>query len=417
MSNISCILYPPTLDIDYLVQRPQQLMKSFAELGITAIYMNKPTPFKKLNRGIKQINPNFYLFDNVDPRLYLKNVRPVVFYSAAAQVDLIKQYRPSLVVFDSLDEPSDEFAAWRPFYNKAIVTADVVLATSDKLFHTARNLNPHTYLIPNGSDYEYFSQGSRRDLPIPADMDGIRKPIIGYIGVVATWCDLELIDKIARNFPECNLVMIGPLYNVSKVPRRPNIHWLGFKPYDQLVFYAQMFDVGIIPFLVSSMTESVNPIKMWEYLAVGMPIVSTAIPETLKYGDLVYYSRNHHEFLHNMALALEDNSQEKRIQRNALARENSWKARAEQILQIIATRLGVEEFAPINPSFLSDIYSYETQELNHLRIPYTWSLSPFSQLTISGREPFRWSARYNSINTESNDQLPYGRKINARKAR
>ncbi|MEN6351781.1 MAG: hypothetical protein ABFD08_20645, partial [Syntrophomonas sp.] len=204
MSNISCILYPPTLDYRYLVQRPQQLMKSFSELNIPVYYLNNASPNLPPVNGIEKPNPNFYLFNNVDPSPFLQGIRPVVYYSATAQVDMVNRYNPSLVVFDSVDEPSDEFEGWKPYYNRAVSSADVVLTTSQKLYDMALPLNPHTYLVPNGCDFSHFSQASSRSLPVPDDMVGINGPIIGYVGVIATWCDLNLIDHIALSYPDYN---------------------------------------------------------------------------------------------------------------------------------------------------------------------------------------------------------------------
>lgn len=336
MSNISCILYPPTLDYNYLVQRPQHLMRSFARLGINCFYLNNPSPQSRVVRGIDNVMPNLYLFNNVNPEAYLKNVRPVVYYTSAAQADSIWKYNPSLVVFDSVDEPSGEFATWLPYYEKAVKTADIVLTTSDKLFFRAREINPFTYLVPNGCDFEHFS---RTDLEIPSDIAGIKRPIIGYIGVVATWVDLELVDQLAKAFPQYNIVMVGPLYNVTEVPRRPNIHWLGYKDYKDLPAYAQVFDVGIIPFKRTSMVEAVNPIKMWEYMAVGMPIVSVSIPEAEKYRDLVYTADSHENFIDAVIKALDEDSLEKRSRRLFTARQNSWLVRAEEVIGIVEAKL------------------------------------------------------------------------------
>lgn len=339
MSRIDCILYPPTLDYDYLVQRPQQLMKHFSLLDVPSFFLNLPSPHSNTPHGIVKPNPNLYLFNHVDPRPYLQNIRPVVYFSAAWHIDIVQQYNPSLIVFDSVDEPSDEFEAWKPYYMRAVSLSDVVLNTSDRLFETACGINPHSYLVPNGCDYEYFCQATSGSLPIPADLAGITGPIIGYIGVVATWVDLELIDRLAAEFPNCNVVVVGPLYNVSNVPQRSNIHWLGFKPYEELASYAQRFNVGLIPFIQSNMTESVNPIKMWEYMAAGVPVVTTAIPEASKYEDLVLYSTNHDEFVYNVHRALNYDSMDLRHQRMVLAEQNSWRHRAQTILDIIDQRL------------------------------------------------------------------------------
>lgn len=345
MSTIDCILYPQTLDYNYLVQRPQQLMKHFSELGVPSFFLNLPSPHSNTPQGIVKPNDNLYVFNHVDPMPYLQGIRPVVYFSAASHIDVVQQYNPSLLVFDSVDEPSDEFEAWKPYYLRAVSLSDVVLCTSDRLFETARSINPHSYLVPNGCDFNFFSQAAAKTLPVPADIAGIPGPIIGYIGVVATWVDLQLIDRLAVEFPDCHVVVVGPLYNVSDVPRRSNLHWLGFKAYEELAAYTQQFSVGIIPFIQSNMTESVNPIKMWEYIASGLPVVSTAIPEAGKYQDLVFYSNNHDEFVYNVYRALYCDTAELRAQRLVLAEENSWRHRAQLILSIIEERLAGRDHA------------------------------------------------------------------------
>ncbi len=333
MSNISCILYPPTVDYHYLVQRPQHLMKNFSELGILSFFMNNPHLHQQQRQGIERINPYLYLFNGVEPAGFLKDINPVIYYSATAHVDMIKKYRPSLVVFDSVDEPSDEFAGWRPYYHRAVATADIVLASSDKLYQMAKNINPHCFLVPNACEYGHFSNSGQ--LANPTDMLGIGKPIIGYFGAIATWVDLALLDRAAAQLPEYNFVMLGPRYNVFELPQRPNLHWLGFKDYEKLPAYAQSFDVGLIPFKLSDMTESVNPIKMWEYMASGMPVVTTALPEAYKIRELLYYSENEEEFIENIKKALDENNPSRREARMEVARQNSWSARAAEIIDII----------------------------------------------------------------------------------
>ncbi len=338
MSRISCIVYPPSIDFYYMFQRPQQLMKSFSELQIRSYFMNRPYLFHP-EAGINQLNPYFYLLNQIDIRPYLNGVRPVIYFSSPHDIERIDQYDPSLVVFDSVDEPSGEFASWEKDYQKALQLADVVLATSDRLYKQAVSVNPNAHLVPNACDYEFFCQAVYKNLPIPEDMQNIRGPVIGYSGAIATWCDLQLLEQLADNFPHCNIVIIGPLFNVSYVPVRPNIHWLGIKTYQQLPLYFQQFDVGIIPFKISSMVEAVNPIKMWEYLAVGIPVVTTAIPEASKYPGFVLFSENEEAFMENVKAALYHDNPTRKSQRMNLARNNSWTARAQQIIDIMEENL------------------------------------------------------------------------------
>lgn len=346
MSNISCILYPPTLDYHYLVQRPQQLMKNFSELNIPTFYLNSPSPHNADKHGVEMLNENFYLFNQVDPAAYLHNINPVIYYTSAAQTASLGKYNPSLVVFDSVDEPSDEFEAWRPYYDNAVRSADIVLTTSDKLYELAAGINPNVYLVPNGCDYEHFANFIHGR---PAEIANLPGPIIGYIGVVASWVDVDLIIRVADSYPDCSIVVVGPLYNISEVPTRGNIHWVGFKAYEELPAYAQSFDVGIIPFKASSMTEAVNPIKMWEYMATGMPIVTTNLPEASKYRDLVLVSAGADDFIYNVGRAIAENSPEKRSERMKLALENSWRVRASQIVAIIEERLALKGIAAAVP--------------------------------------------------------------------
>ncbi|MDD3879967.1 MAG: glycosyltransferase [Syntrophomonas sp.] len=390
MSNINCILYPPTVDFHYLVQRPQHLIKNFSELGILSFFLNNPHLHQQQRRGIERINPYLFIFNQLEPTGFLRDIRPVVYYSATAHVDMIKKYQPALVVFDSVDEPSDEFAGWRPYYHRAVATADIVITTSDKLYKMAKSINPCSFLVPNACDYEHFSQAA--SLPLPADMRGINSPVIGYIGAIATWLDLELLDRVAAKLPHFNFVMLGPLYNVSELPRRPNLHWLGFKDYKDLPAYAQLFDVGLIPFKLSSMTESVNPIKMWEYMATGMPVVATALPEVHKFRKLIYYSESEEEFIDNVNLALGSDNPYLRKERMELARQNSWSARAVEIIDIIESALAKKGIKKAE-YWADSIMDTLVQDKNYGAVeePFRSSLSAFQQVLVSPGASFRYS--------------------------
>lgn len=334
MAGIPGIIYPPTLDFDYLVQRPQQLLKALSQLGVTIYFLNRCTRRHGELRGIERYNEHFYLFHQEVPS-YPVQIRPVVYYSNPTQVESIGSYNHSLLVFDSLDDTVEEFSSWMPYYDRAVASADLVLAASDKLYSRAQEVNPCTVLLPNGCDYDYFRRAGTGQLARPADLPGLKATVIGYIGAVASWCDLELLDALALAFPDCSLLIIGPLYNVHNIPLRPNLHWLGYKDYDELIYYASCFDVGIIPFKTSAMTQAVNPIKMWEYMAMGIPVVATALPEISKYADIVYCSTGREDFINHVRQALQNEKGNRCEQGMALARENSWMARAKQMLKAI----------------------------------------------------------------------------------
>lgn len=333
MAAIPGIIYPPTLEFDYLVQRPQQLLKALSGLGVTIYYIEPLTLHSRNIKAIERYNKHLYLFRGEEP-CYPSHIRPVVYYSNPTQLPTVGRYNSCLLVFDSLDAAEDEFASWEPFYDHAVASADLVLAASDKLYLRAREINPATVLLPNGCDYDYFSR-IQNDTLVPPDLMKLKQDVIGYIGVIASWCDLDLLDKVALEFPDCSLLMIGPLYNVHRIPLRANLQWVGYKGYDELIDYACCFDVGIIPFKISHLTEAVNPIKMWEYMAMGLPVVTTALPEAGKYGDIVYHSSGREEFINHIRQALKDKDVNRRERRMTLARENSWAVRAKQMLEAL----------------------------------------------------------------------------------
>ena len=327
---VHTILYPPTIDYDWLVQRPQQLMKAFAALGIKVFYMN-PGTHTSNKRGVTRLSPNLMILNNVDPKVYMKQ-RPVFYFSSPAHVDLIPRYNPSLVVFDYLDEPVEEFVSLAPYLRRALTSADLVITSSKKLYHHSLAVNSNTILVPNGCDFDHFARAQKKNLPIPDDARLFSRPIVGYHGAIATWLNFELIVRVADSIPHGHVVMIGPFYNVNSVPQRPNLHWLGYKRFELLPNYTQLFDAAIIPFRVSRLTEAVNPIKMWEDMAAGIPIVTTALPETSGIREL-YYSTNDEEFIANIRRALTEDSGETREARIRMAQQNTWQARAQQILQ------------------------------------------------------------------------------------
>ncbi len=168
--------------------------------------------------------------------------------------------------------------------------ADLVVTTSQALQDAKAPLNPNTVLVPHGVDYEHFSRAVREDLPVPEDMEGIPHPILGFFGLIRDWVDLDLLAEVARRRPQWHIVLIGDAdsgVNLSAYRAIPNMHFLGRRPYASLPAYCRCFDVGLIPFKMNELTRAVNPIKLREYLAAGLPVVSTPLPEVARYNGLV----------------------------------------------------------------------------------------------------------------------------------
>lgn len=334
--KMATIVYPPTIDYKWLYQRPQQLFKAFAELGHKAVFYNNPHYFKQSKNMIEHY-PNFFL---CTPDVALNSLpveKPVVHWiSYPPHFNQAGKYQEDLLVFDAIDEASGEFANWAHGLNKITDKADIIFTTANKLYdyHNERHKNVH--MCPNGADYEHFKSAQKLFGPRPMDMPKNNRPIIGYIGAVAPWIDWELIEYISSHNKTFNFVIIGPLYGqfIGNV-KAPNLYYLGRKEYEVLPQYLQCFDVCMIPFKITSMIQACNPIKMYEYLSAGKPVIATNMPEAAAIKE-VYIGKSKEEFNQRIHQALfEKNNQNKINLRIELAKNNSWIHRAATAIDII----------------------------------------------------------------------------------
>jgi glycosyltransferase involved in cell wall biosynthesis len=165
---------------------------------------------------------------------------------------------------------------------KALIDrADLVIVSAEKLLHTKKSPHAPTLLVRHGVDYDHFASALRPETAVPEEIARLPRPIIGYFGLIADdWVDAPLMVHLARAFPTGSVVMLGKVtMDVSALEKEPNVHLLGRKPYQSLPGYSKGFDVAVIPFPVTEVTLSANPLKAREYLAAGLPVVSTPIPE------------------------------------------------------------------------------------------------------------------------------------------
>jgi glycosyltransferase involved in cell wall biosynthesis len=256
----------------------------------------------------------------------------------------------------------DDFAAFAGFDStlvaelerRTIAASDVVITSSAELYEERRPLHPNTHLVRHGVDYDHFAVAA--DLSpqaIPDDIKHLPRPVLGYFGLISDYVDLELLAQTARRRPDWSFVLIGEARcDLACVQGLGNVHVLGGRAYEQLPAYCRGFDVGLIPFRMNRLTRAVNPIKLREYLAAGLPVVSAPLPEVKRFAHwqagspcsppscscpAVYPAEGLDQFLTACVAALESAGAADRHARQALVRSEGWRARVELLSEIVSS--------------------------------------------------------------------------------
>jgi glycosyltransferase involved in cell wall biosynthesis len=225
--------------------------------------------------------------------------------------------------------------------HKLCVGATQVIVCSDQLFKDKRNIvEPNRlHLIPNGVHVDHYltvSDDCETAHPVALNW---QKPVFGYTGTIhGDRVDVNLVAEIAKLNPNATIAMVGPnlldFEDLSRLSIHSNIVFTGAKPYSELPEIMRAFDVCIVPHLVTPFTESLNPIKLWEYLAAGKPIVSTNVAGFRDFPELVHVAESYDEFLQNLDSALNENTSVI-VARQAVAQQHSWDKRIDQVIRIL----------------------------------------------------------------------------------
>jgi glycosyltransferase involved in cell wall biosynthesis len=204
--------------------------------------------------------------------------------------------------------------------------ADVVFVASAELLRSRAPANPRTFLVPHGSPGKGRGRRARPE-PHPALAD-LPRPRVGYVGSITEWTDLELVDRMARERPDWSFVMVGPVrIRAKELRQRPNVTLTGERPYEEIPSLLAGFDVAIIPYRVSPAMAAASPVKLREYLAAGLPVVSVDVPEVREFVPPVRVASGPEEFLAQVEAALAGDRPRRRSPRAA-----SWGERADEMI-------------------------------------------------------------------------------------
>ncbi|HJQ70623.1 MAG TPA: glycosyltransferase family 1 protein [Blastocatellia bacterium] len=296
---------------DFVYQRPQHLLSRFARAG-RVFFVEEPifvndnvaqldigrrgdnlfviTP--RVPKGLSEAEMNLAQRSLLDELMAERAIEDyILWYYTPMALAFTHHLSPSAVIYDCMDELSAFRGAplvMREREAQLFDRADVVFTGGHSLYEAKRDRHVNIHPIPSSIDVDHFA--SARAIQIdPADQLVIPHPRLGFFGVIDERMDLELLDEVARARPDWHLVMIGPVVKIdpADLPRRPNIHYLGGKSYEDLPSYIAGWDVALMPFARNEATRFISPTKTPEYLAAGKPVVSTSIRDVVRpYGEM-----------------------------------------------------------------------------------------------------------------------------------
>jgi GT2 family glycosyltransferase/glycosyltransferase involved in cell wall biosynthesis len=347
------------IDWSFRFQRPQQLMTQFAAHGHRVFYLSVSqfrSPYARPRFAEREIKENLFevqiaanstlkifetVIDGKDQSLALESLdelrRAFNINEAIAYVMIPSWVKVALaarqswgwrVIYDCMDD-WDSFPGISlqslEMEKHLVQDSDFLVVTSQRLYDKWQAYRRPMLLARNAADYDFYRSGCKPNHLL----EGIKHPIAGYFGAIASWFDVDLLVEIAQWKPHLTFVLLGGVFDtdVSRLRLQPNIVLLGQQPYETMPQYLYHFDVCIIPFKINPVTEATDPVKLYEYLCGGKPVVSVDLPELEPYRDYVYLAEDAADFSRKIDLALAEDGPRPREDRKTLARRHTWSDR------------------------------------------------------------------------------------------
>lgn len=308
--NIMC---PGISAWSWMMQRPQQLLRAAARAGHRCFYVEPEG-----GADGREVEPGVYLYGDFTAARRDAGSYVLYFTNPLIPVEIV---RNGPVVFDAVDD----FPGTEAILARCAQAADRVICTSDGVRARLRQAGIEAVLIPNACDYEHWSGWNG---PSPVDVEVLPRPLAVFIGAVANWVDVGLVAACARAQPDAGFLFVGPhlatTYMNGNTPA--NVWAFGIRPYESVPAYAHAADVLLLPFREDVQeARAANPVKVWEYLATGKPVVCTRIPEVLPLEPLVRAASGE-SFVSAVAAAMREDGGLAPARRR-LAAENTWDQR------------------------------------------------------------------------------------------
>jgi hypothetical protein len=278
---------------------------------------------------------------------------PIVWFSQPGMGDLLAEMpMPRLRLYHVVDEYS-AYTGQSLHHSqheaqmeaRLLQAVDAVIVVSQKLYDAKRAHHPHTYLVPNGVDFDAYSS-ALADPTLPDDLARIASPRIGYSGLIGDRLNLPMLHELAQSYPAWSLVLIGEARLSQQANawmallRLPNVHYLGEKSVERVPHYLKGFDVGLMPYQQNRESDYISPLKLYDYLAAGVAVASVEIPAIDCFRPYIHVAPTPASFTDAVDAALADSGDERQAVRRSVAAQHTWDARVQQLSGVIEQQLG-----------------------------------------------------------------------------
>jgi UDP-galactopyranose mutase len=343
---------------NFVFQRPQHLMTRATANG-RVFFIEEPVPTEGDNRLVTTVDKGVHVavphlnesgFSDarnvirgfVSDLLREHDVRDyAAWFYTPMMLPLAEGLEARAIIYDCMDELSafkNAPAELKELEKELFSRADMVFTGGRSLYESKKDQHPNVHLFPSSIDVEHFEQALNADPA--ADVASIKEPKIGFIGVIDERLDIDLLGKVADLRPDQHFVMIGPVVKIDEadLPRRANIHYMGGREYHELPANLAGMQVAMMPFALNESTRFISPTKTPEYLAAGLPVVSTPIRDVVTpYGEegLVHIAETAEEFAVAVDQALEQDLIEHRRRSGEFLSGNSWDMTFKKMWELI----------------------------------------------------------------------------------
>jgi len=279
----------------------------------------------------------------------LRFVNPILWVYEPRAALFVDRLPRKVLVYDCVDEhkayPGVNKNYIERLEQELLRASDVVFVTAEGLLESKKQHNPNVFFLPNGVDTEIFRRALKEETEVARETEALPRPILGFVGSIHSWMDFDLLFRVATANSEASIVLVGPIgrdvspAQIRKTRTIKNIHLLGYKKAELIPHYVKSFDVCLNLFKSIELTRSVNPIKIYEYLAAGKPTVSVDMPEIRRLAEVIYIAHSPSEFLAKVQTALHEGDNGKRKRRIQKANEYSWSVLLEKAWRCVEIAL------------------------------------------------------------------------------